>query len=250
MPLHHPRVPFAVAWTPKAGCTSLTKWFLFHTGDLTEALQHAKWIHRYRIEVFEARDGYGAELLDLVSTGSKPLFKLVRNPYDRAVSSFLHVLAAMEQRRLNRGRRLPLRAQAMFTEAGFGTAISFRQFLETMKSNGLRDNRINQHLNPQYRRGEESMVSRFIRLENFDNEIRALEREFALAVSPLDLITRSAHHRRKSNGKGECLADTVFEPGSIMREETPAYESFYNERTRTLVRELYDDDFGHYGYAA
>src|SRR6476660_6915786 len=53
LPLHHERVPFAVAWTPKAGCTSLVKWFLFQTGDLEKALDYDKWIHRYRVKVFQ-----------------------------------------------------------------------------------------------------------------------------------------------------------------------------------------------------
>jgi Sulfotransferase family len=248
LPLHHERVPFAVAWTPKAGCTSLVKWFLFQSGDLEKALQYDKWIHRYRVKVFQRRDGYKTELLELVANRRKPVLKLVRNPYDRAVSSFLHVLDAMAEYRLKRGRRLPLVAAAMFNDAEFGTAISFRRFLETLKSVDLRHNGINPHINPQYRRGEESILARIIKLESFAAEIRSLESEFALAQAPVELITHSAHHRRKQDGQCMNLADKVFEPGTISHDETPAYSAFYDEATRGLVGDLYRDDFANYGY--
>jgi hypothetical protein len=250
MPLHHRHIPFAVAWTPKAGCTSLTKWFLFQTGKLEEALSYADWIHRYRGEVFEARRGYGAELFAIAATRSKPIFKLVRNPYDRTVSSFLHVLDISGKGQLRSGRPISDFIAAISTESRTGMAMSFRRYLEGLKVADFTEHKINRHIDPQYRQGEEHIVTRIIKLENFEGEIRALEREFALSPSPLEIITHSVHHRKKRSGPLTNLADEPLEPTSFFREEVPTYESFYNENTRGLVQELYCNDFAHYGYEA
>jgi hypothetical protein len=249
MPFHHESLPFAIAWTPKAGCTSLAKWFLFQTGDLAKALEYHNWIHRYRVEVFQRRHGYKTELAEIITRHSKPMFKLVRNPYDRAVSSFLAVLDAMEERRLKRGRHLPLVARGLLVEAGCGTTISFRQFLEALRSADLKHNKINPHIDLQYRDGEKAIVTRIIKLEDFEQEIRTLEGEFALAASPLELITRSRHHRQKQDGQAGSLAETQFAPVSIPHEETPSYDAFYDEHTVGLVRDVFDDDFAAYGYS-
>ncbi len=88
-PLHDDRLPFILVFTPKAGCTSLLKWFLFQTGELAQARAHATWLHRYRIGVLQARAGYREALAQKIVRGDTPVIKLVRNPYHRAVSSFL-----------------------------------------------------------------------------------------------------------------------------------------------------------------
>src|SRR5437763_451410 len=113
LPLHNERMPFAFAWTPKAGCTSLTKWFFFQIGELDAALKHHPWVHRYRREIFEARRDYRTKWLEILSKRDKPVFKLVRNPYDRAISSCRHVVAALTQPRKHGSPRRVAAASAM-----------------------------------------------------------------------------------------------------------------------------------------
>jgi hypothetical protein len=247
IPLHDERMPFSLAWTPKAGCTSLTKWFLFQVGELDAALEYDPWIHRYRREVFQARKRYRAEWLDILSKRDKPVFKLVRNPYDRAMSSCFHVVVALTRRNKHPLSRLAAVAAAMLAEAGIEGKFSFRQYLTALETYRRKQSRIDAHIDQQYRPSEESVVSRIFRLEEFEAEIRELEEKYALKHSPVELLVQSRHHRRQNSALPGSLPDALLD-GPMVHAATPSYEAFYDEGTRALVQAIFADDFLHYGY--
>jgi hypothetical protein len=51
-PLYHPALPVVLLWSPKAGCTVLTKWFFFQIGLLDKALCYHTSIHIYKGSIF------------------------------------------------------------------------------------------------------------------------------------------------------------------------------------------------------
>jgi len=266
LPLHHANLPFVLAYTNKAGCTSLTKWFLFQIGELERArdaaqrkverrrsvpagaLRNPGGAHTFRREKLQARPGYGVEWLDIALDRTKPVIKLVRNPYDRAVSSFLHLVDLTP----NHVREWPralwdqiLRAADLDPAA---TELSFRAYLTGLKKVIAGEIMVNRHVAPQYVEGEERIVSRVIRLENFEAEIRRLESEFGLLTAPLDRIVESRHHRHKHPSPPGSFADVPVSPRMIARGDTPTYSAFYDEGTRELVTEIYRADLARYGY--
>jgi hypothetical protein len=249
LPLHHARVPFAIAWTPKAGCTSLTKWFLFHSGELAQGLAYHRLVHRYRIEVFQARPGYVDEWFEMVEVRTRPIFKLVRNPYDRAASAYFHTLRALAKSRGDREPGLARAARQMLALSGLSTRVSFRQFIAALSESKRQSRPINPHLDPQYRTGEDVLIARVLKLESFEPEMRALEAQYGLAAAPLDIITHSSHHRSKSPVEPGSLADAALDDDALRGEEAPAYDAFYDRPLRELVSKLYADDFARYGYA-
>lgn len=70
--LHAPEFPLVLLFTEKAGCTSLTKWFLFQVGKLEEATGYHPWIHRYRMNVLCRQKGYKLEAMRLLNLRESP----------------------------------------------------------------------------------------------------------------------------------------------------------------------------------
>jgi hypothetical protein len=254
--LHAPDFPLVLLFTEKAGCTSLTKWFLFHVGKLEEATDYHPWIHRYRKKVLSQQRGYKQEAKRLLHTLEKPVVKLVRNPYSRAVSSFLSTLNNAHGRVPNSwAHELVVAARAHAGKPmGGETALSFHDFVEFLAANGTGRRQINGHVARQHTAGEERLGGRIIKLEQFAAEIRQLESEYGLVQSPLDLITLSQHHRSANQNaaavpvwSADCEI-TTQQVRQFRKSGIPLYDTLYDERSRRLVRECYAADFEAYGY--
>ena len=56
---------------------------------LPEALAYSTWVHRYRLRRYQKTERYLGRLRNL-SRHSRYVVKVVRNPFERAVSSFVH----------------------------------------------------------------------------------------------------------------------------------------------------------------
>lgn len=254
--LYAPDFPLVLLFTPKAGCTSLTKWFLFHLGKLEEATDYHPWIHRYRLNVLCRQLGYKEEALRLLHGREKPVVKLVRNPYSRAVSSFLSILNKLHGRApTGWARELIVAARTRAGKpVGDATALSFHDFLGFVAANGTQGQQINSHIARQHTAGEERWGGRIIKLEQFSAGIRQLESEHGLAQSPLDLVTRSQHHRlANQNGATAPVwsADLEITTGQVRqfrKDGIPSYDTLYDEKSRRLVRECFAADFEAYGY--
>lgn len=74
-------------WTEKCNCTGVVKMFFNEINLLDEALEYNPWIHKYRKKYMDNNN------FDMNTLKYKNYLKIkfVRCPYDRAVSSYLHV---------------------------------------------------------------------------------------------------------------------------------------------------------------
>jgi hypothetical protein len=254
--LHAPDFPLVLLFSPKAGCTSLTKWFLFQVGKLEEATAYHRWIHRYRMNVLYRQEGYKQEAMRLLRRREKPVVKLVRDPYSRAVSSFLSTLNNAHGRAPKSwAHELIVAAR---TRAGKpvddGTALSFHDFVGFVAANGTERRQINGHIARQHAAGEERLGARIIKLEQFAVDIPQLESEYGLVQSPLDLITRSQHHRSANHNGATApvwspdLEITTEQVRQFRKGGIPSYDALYDDKSRRLVREGFAADFEAYGY--
>jgi hypothetical protein len=236
-PLFEPDFPIIFFWSPKSGCTSLIKWFYFQIGKLDEALKYDSWVHTYRLQVYQKQPGYLYRIAEQLLFNKKDSYKLVRNPYTRAVSSYL--AAIYNETLLNQ-----------IAPGAKDTGISFKEFLFKVKEIGADNPKLDPHIAQQYIQDEELFVKNHIRLENFTAEIKSLEQKFKLKNSPLHEFVKSPHHltqAMQSNGR-QSFADTRFSRQTI-KTPLPDYTDFYNDETKKLVQELFKNDFSHYGYA-
>lgn len=252
-PLHAPDFPLVLLFTEKAGCTSLTKWFLFQTGKLDAANAFHPSVHEYRKSVLNTGVRYGWEGLRLIASGHKPVVKLVRNPYDRAVSSYLQALGHARADDADRwGSQFVQAARRQAGRPASATpALSFRQFVHYVATTGSERGQVNGHVARQHVPGETGRVHRVIKLERFNDEIRQLEAEYALAPSPLDVLTFSRHHRSAAQQPSRpdvSAADIEITGDQVRQRHLPAYDTLYDEDTRRGVREVFAVDFKAYGY--
>ena len=81
----------AVIWSAKSGCTFAVKWFLLQRGELDQALAYSNWIHDYRTQVYRKSPAYQAGV-HRAEYGKFRYLRLVRDPFARAVSSYLHMI--------------------------------------------------------------------------------------------------------------------------------------------------------------
>ncbi|MGE6716969.1 sulfotransferase family 2 domain-containing protein [Peribacillus frigoritolerans] len=232
-PLYDRTFPLIMFWSPKGGCTSLMKWFFFQIGLHQITKDYHPWIHKYRMEVHEKQNNYRNEIQKQLLDSKKETYKLVRNPFTRAVSSFFAMLT-------NKAILDQLAPNAI-------DGISFTQFLYMIKQKGVGRSSVDLHIAQQYIDEEESVIKNYIYLEDFTKELRNIEKKFGLLKSPMSDLIKSPHHMSEIMTEYGESADTKFTPNSFGN-RLPIYKSFYNDETRDLVSELFKKDFQAYGY--
>ncbi|GKU80695.1 sulfotransferase family 2 domain-containing protein [Niallia sp. NCCP-28] len=237
-PVYSKDFPIILFWSPKSGCTSILKWFFFQIDLLQKDIQQDP--HKY-LFTFQNQPDYRKELMEQLSEGKIATYKLVRNPYKRAVSSFLYTVQQDYE---------PLRKEFESIKNFFNNqtdGISFKQFLFYIKKVGCDLESIDFHIARQYIKNEEIFVKNYIQLENFNAQIREIERHYNLKHSPLSEISNHYHHFAPKMTLTGNFAETIISK-KMLEEFIPDYKSFYDKETAELVRDIYNEDFEIYGY--
>lgn len=193
IPLYNKNLPIILFWSQKSGCTSLTKWFFFQIGLLQEALEYNPFIHIYRGQVYCSSINYKDEMKKAILSSKKDIIKLVRNPYTRAVSSFLHVLKSGTPNDKDNSK-FHQELEKVF-ERNNCRGMSFKQFLYSIEKVGSDLTSIDRHIAQQYIDGEELWVKQYIYLEDFKKYISSIENKYNLSTSPIDALVQSHHHK-------------------------------------------------------
>lgn len=235
LPLYEKQFPIIFFYSPKSGCTSLTKWFFFQIGLLQKAIDYdPSSFHQYRGGVFQTQENYKIEIVEQLLGEKKDVYKLVRNPYNRAVSSFFTTLKnewIMNQ-----------------VAPEFHSGLSFKQFLYQVMKIGATKDLIDVHIAQQYVEGEEIFIQSYVHLEHFNTSIREIEKKYNLLESPIPNIIHSSHHMApKMRDMGKTFADVNMSLKTLNK-PLPDYKNFYDGETRDLVREIFNKDFENYGY--
>jgi len=135
--LFHPAFPVVIFQSPKAGSTTVCKWFFAQVGLLDEALSHNRSVHRYENEVFKQdRQDYNARVLQALDRGV-PAVKFVRDPYARAYSIFLafsESLALRQEKSWSYKYRRKIIADLTGADVSPEFTFSFRQYLKWLAS--------------------------------------------------------------------------------------------------------------------
>ena len=219
-------------WTRKAGCTTSCIMMFKHMGLLEDVLKYSQEIHKYRKEVFYKEHGF-VNIDDHLLSKKYFIFKVIRNPYDRATSSYLHTIDNTPKKKLKK--------------------MSFEEFLENIKINSgifIVDNEIDHsitsHSCQQYVKDEEKYINKYVRLENGTQDIDEINKLCNVTLN-INIDNYSLHRIQRSETSNKDYL------GNIPFDELPkifptSYKYFYNELTKKLVEEIYYDDIINYKY--
>ncbi|KLA27069.1 sulfotransferase family 2 domain-containing protein [Bacillus cereus] len=242
VPHFHKDFPIILFWSQKSGCTSLAHWFFYQINLFKEAIKYDSFIHNYEYEVFKSSTNYFIQLANELQTKEKKTYKLVRNPYKRAVSSFVSLIPPPNIIHPAWG---PIR-MFLYGNETCNKPISFKLFLYYLRAHMTKLDEVDPHYTQQYIQGEEEFVSNYIYLENFKTEILKLEDKYKLKNSPLKPLSKSWHYQGdKMIYKGHYAEADIT---NLLFPRLPTYDSFYNKETIQLVEEVFEKDFLIYKY--
>ena len=159
-------------WTPKAACSVMVAMF-FDSMDIRQDINYTGFIHRYRKEVFYPR--YGHVTMDELLDTSWYKFKVVRNPYARMVSSYMHVMGSK------------LKGKFFKHNATLQHNATFEQFVSIYHNEWFGKGRTFSsldHVNPQASETEweayfnhDRLFNQIVRIEHFNTDIEKVNRD-------------------------------------------------------------------------
>ena len=217
---------FIIDWTPKAGCTTVKKMWFDYMGVLEEALERTNWVHDFTHRYFER---FGGVTSDELKSDNFIKIKYVRNPYDRAVSSYIHCCK-----------------HPKILEEYKNSNPSFNDFLKLLHSKKLGMNCGGGHYRVQ-NNNPKIKYDEIIKLENLENETKRLNQKYNIN---LKCNFDSRHHVQKKNKIDNFFNIPAPDVKKYLDEnkEVPIYDSFYNDEITEMVYEIYKIDIETYGY--
>jgi len=227
-------------WSYKAACTTVIKWVFQHNGLLEEALAYSSWVHKYRLQKYQKSDRYLARAYQLRS-GKFDVVKVVRDPLDRAVSSYLHAYhTRYDDEAISKFIQRPLARRQRF---------SFREFVAYLEQSDLR------YCNPHHR-VQVAPIERHVLFGTKPRKIIKIEQGLTSALGDLERslglpatdfankVFGSEHHTVRTYQHGPAADLTHFSLKAV-----PPASMFYDDDLSAKVARLYAEDFRHYGYS-
>ena len=200
-----------IDWSAKAGCTNIVSMFFKYINLYnTFHLQNPIDIHNERIKyrlLNKIEDSF------LINTDYLKL-NFVRNPYSRAVSSYLHLSI---------------------------NNLSFYEFLLNLFNNKYE---YNIHYASQHHLLEkkQKIYNEIIKIENIDSEIERINKKYNIK---LEYNSVSNHHSQKHLNEKKYVGYIKY--SNI--KNIPSYKYFYDdERIKQLVYDIYKIDINLYNY--
>ena len=227
--LSKPRV--ALMYTAKAASATLVYWWLDQAGLLDTALKFSTWSHSFE-EIYRSSRANLNEVL-MFEPARYHLYKFVRNPLSRAVSSFTQLLWAPE----------------VFGFSPYDKPFSFLEFLDKVQSSHYLNNDF--HFRPQQTLLESKGVlrPRILKIEEgMDAHLRNLEishrlREATYQTRPeiRNIILNHTRQNREDMFVGPDVPVPFY--------RTPAKRSLLTAEAVERINHIYRADFEAYGYA-
>jgi len=224
-----------LAWTPRAGCTFVMEMWLRFLGCYSAAVAYNPFLHGYSQDVLKGKPNGGhAKDKDLWGQGNFK-FKVVMNPYHRAVTMFDH---AMET------TAFPLKNLSF---------IGFLKYLEHDNAqNTFYDNPTPQyalHFAPQvaFESNDSGLYDRVCQIEDIGPCISDVNLITGLNFSVPDTNFHS-HRHHHFEGDVANMAYTDMENRGAVPLTSDFFIGESGQRAASMVRMLYKSDFLAYGY--
>lgn len=219
--------------TEKSNCTVIVSSFLKHVGLLEEALKYSSWVHDYHWEQLVWKRNKDKSLpnmvtLDDLKNKNNIRIKFMRCPYDRAVSSFIHLY----------------RNKIKYCGIDYIT-LSFNQFLKILSEKipiRYSGSNIDGHAHTQsFIKEKEFEWDEILKVENPDYNSKLIKEKYGI---DLDFNLNSGHWVKN--------VQTIAKPSGKKISNIPIkdlkinelnYIDFYDEEEKKLVEKIYKIDF-------
>lgn len=244
-PLIFPRKRMIVVFSPKSACSTVVIWFLHQIGHAKAARDYSSWPHRYRTEVYYRSALYRNAYERNLSKFS--LVRIVRDPLERAVSSFRQVQKGGLADREMAG---VLGRNDMST-----TGLSFSEFLDFLERCDLRT--CDPHFRIQRHPIEDRLPTRHLinaSTENLLARLNQVEADFDLPVTDfgklewLQKISRKHSHVATPSIALDAYTHR-FNRDAARSGSWPPYAAFLTPEARERLARLYATDIDAYGRA-
>lgn len=236
LPLLNFNKKLAVFFAAKSGCTFVTKWFFNQIDHLTAALDYNPAIHKYRWNVYAKSDQFLKSQNNFIDNIGKGYIKIkiVRNPFERAVSSYMHFLLLLQKEHIAIKKNFGIGYNKM--------NYSFSEFLEYLKN--LNIDQCDIHWRQQFQPINQKLkFDHIIHLKNSKQELLNLEKTYNLKRNGnIDKMAFSDHHSVMSNDIEHKFCGNKSFSSEILKNR-PAYKCFYNNELEESIRSIYSLDF-------
>jgi hypothetical protein len=235
--LLHEEKMFACFFRPRCGSTTLTRWFFenigYKFGGFSIAAFRNEWLQP-RIEQLTAfLDAHYDELHKFV---------VVRDPFDRAVSSYLHAVNNLRNYQWDVIKK-KISPEIQKEE------LTFRQFVDFLSLDDLDATSLiwrRQSVLSCWKRGVDDIVC----LEQLNEYLEQMNHRFGFAVPP-SWNSVTVYEDEKIHGYTARFCDSPFRELLAFKEQGkfrsfPHYERFYDADLVEQVSELYRDDIDIY----
>jgi len=187
----------ATFFSAKSGCTFAVKWFFYQIEHLKVALDFHHFIHNYRDEVYMKSDIFKRSEANFVKTkGANYLkIKVVRNPFERAVSSYMHFLGMIKANHKEINRNFGIGYEKL--------DYSFSEFLNLLSDIDI--NACNVHWNQQFQVIERKLKFDYlISLKDSIEKLKEIEKKHQLTeTKDMKTLAFSGHHSKSDSQVAE-----------------------------------------------
>ncbi|MGI0501183.1 sulfotransferase family 2 domain-containing protein [Limnospira platensis] len=239
-PLYNKSLNLTLIFCAKSACSFGVKWFFYHAGLYQEVESYHRFPHRYRSEVFTQDPQYKKHIREVDGILNSNIVCLVRDPFSRAVSSYIHAIkTGYDDRAISKflGRKI-----------GRKNSFCFDEFVQYLKSLDIRNCNIHHRLQA-HPLIEMGIIKPYIlKVENLFNDFQEVEKKLGLNPSPLSQISKSLEFHRTpkdSTFKKECYH---IQFSGARKQLFPHYKYFYSEELVRDIANIYRADFEIFGY--
>ena len=246
-------------WTPKAACTKVVEMFWNEMG-IMRGLYYPEdaFVHHYRSSFYRS---CGKVTQGMLNGRQYYKFKVVRNPFNRAVSSYLHVMKTKIAHTLSWSSRNSGFRDRAEDEKNELNNQSFEQYLdhymEAVNQLGFQHiaNDAFAHTKPQsseeevkrHKAHDQSIFNHIVHLENFDEDIAVVNRVTHLNYSfP---IGDDAHVIHKIEQTDMYFGNITYSDILRLHGVPENYGKFYNRKTKRQVAIIFANDLRIYNYS-
>ncbi len=249
-PLYSEKLPFILLWSQRAGCTNLTKWFFFQIGLYKKAIEYHSSVHVYKHNIYFRQQGYLHKIRDELTNNKLEIIKLVRDPYKRAVSSFLTFSSYCYSSKPKGSRMYQdwISLNNLFYKSKPYKGMTFKKYLNFLDTVGPSVTNVDGHLAQQYIEGEEHLKMKYIKVEDYFEDIKRLESKYNLKESPYSITSQQKHHHGAKMSLNGDFSNVIITSEMLLSEQLPTYESFYDRENMELCEKIFKKDIERYKY--